>query len=113
MATEDTHYHLLRLLEANPEASQRELAEAMGVSVGKMNYLLRGLLDKGLVKARNFRRSDNKRGYLYQLTPTGVAEKVRITRRYLARRRAEYERIQAEIEALEAELDEGAPDKGG
>jgi EPS-associated MarR family transcriptional regulator len=104
---EDTHYHLLRLLEDNPEATQRELAEAMGVSVGKANYLLRGLMDKGLVKARNFRRSDNKRAYLYQLTPSGVAEKVRIARRYLARRRAEYERIRAEIEALEAELGEG------
>ncbi|MFB6261121.1 MAG: MarR family EPS-associated transcriptional regulator, partial [Thiohalorhabdaceae bacterium] len=79
MAKDDTHLHLLRLLEDNPEATQRELAEAMGVSVGKANYLLRGLLDKGLVKARNFRRADNKRAYLYQLTPAGVAEKVRIT----------------------------------
>ncbi|SCX79072.1 EPS-associated transcriptional regulator, MarR family [Thiohalorhabdus denitrificans] len=109
MASEDTHYHLLRILEANPEATQRELAEAMGVSVGKMHYVLRGLIDKGLVKAHNFRRSDNKRAYLYQLTPAGVAEKVRITRRYLARRREEYERIQDEIEVLEAELkDRGA-----
>ena len=106
MANEDTHYLLLRLLENNPEATQRELAEAMGVSVGKAHYLLRGLMDKGLVKARNFRRSDNKRAYLYQLTPAGVAEKVRVTRRYLAKRRAEYERIQAEIQALEAELGE-------
>ncbi|MFP4616433.1 MAG: MarR family EPS-associated transcriptional regulator [Thiohalospira sp.] len=109
MAHEDTHYHLLRILEANPEATQRELAEAMGVSVGKTNYLLRGLMEKGLVKAQNFRRSDNKRAYLYKLTPAGVAEKVRITRRYLARRREEYERIRDEIEDLEAELrDRGA-----
>lgn len=110
LASEDTHYHLLRLLEDNPEATQRELAEAMGVSVGKASYLLRGLLDKGLVKARNFRRSDNKRAYLYQLTPAGVAEKVRVTPRYLARRREEYERIQSEIQVLEAELeDRGRP----
>ena len=102
MADDETHYHLLRLLEDNPEATQRELAEAMGVSVGKAHYLLRGLMDKGLVKARNFRRSDNKRAYLYQLTPAGVGEKVRVTRRYLARRREEYERIRSEIEMLEA-----------
>ena len=113
MASEGTHLHLLRLLEDNPEATQRELAEAMGVSVGKAHYLLRGLMDKGLVKARNFRRSDKKRAYLYQLTPAGVAEKVRVTRRYLARRREEYERIRAEIEMLEAELNEGTPGKGG
>jgi len=84
--------------------SQRELAEAAGVSVGKMNYLLRGLADKGLVKAENFRRSDNKRAYLYKLTPAGIAEKVRVTRRYLARRKAEYESIREEIEMLESEL---------
>jgi len=84
--------------------SQRELAEAAGVSVGKMNYLLRGLADKGLVKAENFRRSDNKRAYLYKLTPAGIAEKIRVTRRYLARRKAEYETIREEIAALEAEL---------
>ena len=107
LADDQTNYHLLRLLEDNPEATQRELAEAMGVSIGKTNYLLRGLMDKGLVKARNFRRSDNKKAYLYQLTPAGVAEKVQMARRYLARRRAEYEQIRAEIEALEAELGEG------
>ena len=81
----------------------------MGVSVGKANYLLRGLPDKGLLKARNFRRADNKRAYLYQLTPAGVAEKVCLTLRYLARRKEEYGRIRAEIEALEAELESGDP----
>lgn len=112
LADDQTNYHLLRLLEDNPEATQRELAEAMGVSVGKAHYLLRGLMDKGLVKARNFRRSDNKRAYLYQLTPVGVAEKVRVTRRYLARRREEYERIRSEIEMLEAELEGREPSEG-
>ncbi len=105
MASEETHYRILKLLEANPEASQRELAEAMGVSVGKTHYVLRGLIDKGLVKAQNFRRSDNKRAYLYKLTPAGVSEKIRITRRYLANRQAEYEQIRAEIEELRAELE--------
>ena len=109
MTNEDTTYHLLRILEDNPQATQRELAEAMGVSVGKTNYVLRGLTEKGWVKARNFQRADNKRAYLYQLTPAGVSEKVRMTRRYLARRRAEYERIRAEIAALEAELGEWEP----
>jgi EPS-associated MarR family transcriptional regulator len=103
--SETTHYNLLTLLESNPGLSQRQLAEAAGVSVGKMNYLLRGLLDKGLVKAENFRRSDNKRAYLYKLTPAGVSEKWRVTRRYLAQRRAEYDAIRAEIAQLEAELD--------
>ncbi len=101
-----TNYHLLHLLERNPGLTQRDLAREMGVSTGKAHYLLRGLLDKGLVKAENFRRSDNKRAYLYKLTPAGVSEKVAVTQRYLEQRKAEYERIRAEIEALERELDE-------
>lgn len=109
LAEDRTNYHLPRLLEENPEATQRELAEAMGVSVGKAHYLLRGLTDKGLVKARNFRRSDNKRAYLYQLTPAGVAEEVHVTQRYLARQRAEYEQSRAGIEALEVELEDQTP----
>lgn len=104
MPPDETRYHLLKLLEANPDATQRELAAAMGVSVGKTHYVLRGLIDKGFVKADNFRRSDNKRAYLYKLTPAGVSEKLRVTRRYLARREAEYEQIRTEIEALQAEL---------
>lgn len=103
---EESRYHLLKVLEDHPGASQRDLARAMGVSLGKAHYVLRGLIDKGLVKARNFQKSDEKGAYLYQLTPSGVSEKVRITRRYLARRQAEYERIRAEIEVLRAELGE-------
>ncbi|QIT57252.1 MarR family EPS-associated transcriptional regulator [Aquisalimonas sp. 2447] len=106
MLSDHTHYQLLKLLEANPHMSQRQLAEAAGVSVGKMNYLLRGLADKGLVKAENFRRSDNKLAYLYKLTPAGVTEKMRVTRRYLARRKAEYEAIREEIATLQKELGE-------
>lgn len=104
MPPDETRYHLLKLLEANPDASQRELAAAMGVSVGKTHYVLRGLIDKGFVKASNFRRSDNKRAYLYKLTPAGVSEKLRVTRHYLVRRQAEYEQIRAEIEELRAEV---------
>ena len=106
MTPDDNHYQLLKQLEDNPDLSQRQLAEAMGVSVGKAHYLLRGLIEKGYVKAANFRNSSNKRAYLYQLTPAGVTEKMRITRRYLARRQREYEAIRAEIAALEAELRE-------
>ena len=101
-----TNYHSLRLLEDNPGLSQRQLAEHLGVSTGKAHYMLRGLLDKGLVKAENFRRSDNKRAYLYKLTPAGVSEKLAVTRRYLEQRRSEYERIRAEIDALERELEQ-------
>ena len=104
--SDHTRYQLLRLLEANPGMNQRQLAEAAGVSVGKMNYMLRGLADKGLVKAENFRRSDNKLAYLYKLTPAGVTEKMRVTRRYLAKRKAEYEAIREEIATLQRELGE-------
>ncbi|WP_440995018.1 MarR family EPS-associated transcriptional regulator [Arhodomonas sp. SL1] len=106
--SDTTRYHLLKLLETNPGMNQRQLAEAMGVSVGKVNYVLKGLKEKGLVKAENFRRSDNKLAYLYKLTPKGVTEKVQITRRYLARRMMEYESIREEIAALQAELGENA-----
>ena len=85
--------------------SQRELAEALDVSVGKAHYLLRGLIEKGFVKVRNFRRSNNKIGYLYKLTPSGIREKLDVTRRYLARREAEYESLRAEITALRAEME--------
>ena len=104
--SDHTRYQLLKLLEANPGLSQRQLAEAAGVSVGKMNYLLKGLGEKGLVKAENFRRSDNKLAYLYKLTPAGIAEKARVARRYLAKRKAEYEAIREEIATLQKELGE-------
>src|SRR4051812_21436535 len=74
---------VLRLLAARPDISQRELSKALGVSLGKTHYVLHALLDKGLIKARNFRRSDNKLAYAYLLTPTGVRERLRMTRRFL------------------------------
>lgn len=98
-----TRYRLLKLLAVKPEASQRELARELGVSLGKANYCLRALMEKGLVKARNFRNSQNKLAYLYVLTPQGVAEKARLTAEYLRIKLAEAEALQAEIEALREE----------
>ena len=95
---------LLRLLELHPEYSQRQLAVAMGVSLGKTNYVLRALLDKGWVKAKNFQRSNNKLGYLYVLTPQGVGQRFALTHAFLARKEREYEMLNGQIAALRAEL---------
>ena len=105
-SNEEILYRLMKAIEANPEASQRDLARLMGVSLGKVNYCLKGLVEKGLVKARNFRKSNNKRAYAYYLTPRGIREKAAVTARYLAMRMEEYERIRREIEQLSAELGE-------
>jgi EPS-associated MarR family transcriptional regulator len=102
--TEDSHYKLLKLLERNPQASQRELAAELGVSLGKVNYCLKALIDKGHVKARNFKNADNKAAYLYLLTPKGIRAKARITSAYLQRKLGEYESLRAEIEELQAEV---------
>lgn len=101
---EEMHYRLLRLLEQEPELSQREIARRMGISLGKVNYCVRALLDKGWVKAVNFYRSDHKRGYLYKLTPRGVREKAALTVRFLRRKEAEHQALMEEIETLRAEL---------
>ena len=82
---------LLRLLNERPELSQRELSLALGLSLGKTHYVLHALLDRGLVKVRNFRRNDNKLAYAYLLTPAGLSEKLSLTRRFLARKKAEFE----------------------
>ena len=98
------HFQLLKLIERSPGLSQRELARELGVSLGKTHYLLRALVEKGLVKANNFRRNDNKLAYAYLLTPVGVSEKVRLARDYLRRKEVEYQTIVAEIEALRTEI---------
>ncbi len=90
----------MRLLEANPDLTQRELAVALGVSVGGLNYCLRALIQKGFVKVSNFRRSKNKFGYVYLLTPAGAGEKARLAASFLLRKMQEYEAIKEEIEAL-------------
>ncbi|MEP6503580.1 MAG: MarR family EPS-associated transcriptional regulator [Betaproteobacteria bacterium] len=98
----------MRAVQEAPESSQRSLAKALGISVGKTNYLLRALLDKGLVKAENFRRSDNKLAYLYLLTPSGLVAKSRLTRAYLQRKETEYASLQLEISQLRAEIGKDA-----
>lgn len=103
MLDDKTRYRLLKLLEANPELSQRQLADALGVSVGKVNFCLRALLEKGLLKVRNFRDSNNKLAYAYYLTPKGAQAKVRATAQFLRRKMREYEEIRQEIEELKRE----------
>lgn len=95
---------LLRLLEQHPEYSQRQLSIALGVSVGKAHYLLKALVDKGMVKAKNFRRSNNKLGYLYVLTPNGVKQRWHLTRAFLARKESEYSSLKAQINELRKEV---------
>lgn len=94
----------MRLLEKNPDLTQRELAEKLGISVSGLNYCLKALMEKGLVKMKNFATSKNKFGYVYVLTPTGMAAKASITRRFLQRKMGEYEALKAEIEALKSEV---------
>jgi len=101
---DETRYRLLKLLEAQPELSQRELARAMDISLGKANYCLRALVEKGLIKARNFQASKNKRAYAYYLTPKGVQEKARVTAHFLKRKMTEYEELKEEIRRLKHEV---------
>lgn len=103
MLNDEYRYKLLQLLEANPQASQREIADALGVSLGKVNYCLNALIERGLVKARNFTNSHNKRAYMYYLTPSGMKEKARVTVRFFKQRLREYEALQREIETLRRE----------
>ena len=106
MTDNELHYYILKQLEDNPHMTQRQLAEALGVSLGKTNYMIRSLLDVGWLKLGNFKRSNNKMGYAYILTPRGLADKAEVTQRFLERKRAEYERLASEIEALELEVSE-------
>lgn len=107
---DDLQYELLKQLTNDPKASQRSLAQNLGVSVGKVNYCIRALVDKGWVKANNFRRSDNKLAYAYLLTRSGMAAKIRLTRDFLLRKEQEYETLQREIDALRFELMSEASD---
>ena len=105
---EDTHFRVLRLLQENPEMSQRELAEAVGVSVGGIHYVLNALIEKGLVKLGNFTAAEDKRRYAYVLTPKGIVRKASLTRAFLVRKMEEYEALRAEIERLKAEVADSA-----
>ncbi len=102
--TEGARLAVLRLLQQRSDISQRELSSALGLSLGKTHYVLHALLDKGMVKVGNFRRSDNKLAYAYVLTPTGLGEKIRLTRAFLSRKEAEFEQMRHLIAALKDEL---------
>ena len=101
---EENHLKVLRLLEANPHMNQRDLADALGVSLGKTNYCLRALMDKGFIKMQRFRKSQRKLAYAYLLTPVGIVEKAGLTTRFLERKVVEYEGLKVEIEALKFEV---------
>lgn len=104
MPPENTNLELLRQIESGEGTSQRDLASKMGVSVGKVNYCLRALVDKGWIKADNFRRADNKRAYIYLLTPSGAKAKLQLTREFLSRKEREFESLQYEIRMLRHEI---------
>ena len=114
--TSETHYKVLRILADNATISQRELADELGVSLGKTNYCLKALLQRGLIKASNFKNNKNKMAYAYLLTPSGIEQKSKLTIEFLQRKRAEYEALKHEIEQLaeEAQSDPGnEPNVGG
>ncbi|WP_223427503.1 MarR family EPS-associated transcriptional regulator [Tateyamaria pelophila] len=102
--SEDTVFRVMRELERTPDLSQRGLSIKLGVSLGCVNYCLKALSEKGLVKIRNFRASDQKRKYAYVLTPKGLAQKAGLTARFLERKTREYEALKAEIETLHREI---------
>lgn len=103
---DDVHFQIMRILQANPDLTQRELARMLGMSVGSLNYGLNALIDKGYVKMANFSKSKNKFKYVYLLTPQGIAEKMALTSRFLKRKMDEYDALKLEIEALKAEVGE-------
>jgi EPS-associated MarR family transcriptional regulator len=107
MLSEELRYKLFKLIEANPGLSQRDVAQAMGVSLGKVNYCLNALISKGWVKASNFKNARNKVAYLYLLTPRGIQERAAVTASFLQRKMAEHDALKEEIEALRRGLDDG------
>ena len=103
MLSDEYRYKILKRLEGEPEISQRELAKELGISLGKVNYCLRALIEKGWVKANNFRNNQNKKAYMYLLTPRGLEEKSRITVEFLKIKIAEFEALKREVEILQRE----------
>jgi EPS-associated MarR family transcriptional regulator len=108
-ANDETVFWTLKLLQANPGMTQRSLAKEIGINVSRINFCVKALIDKGWIKMGNFSNNPNKLGYAYLLTPTGVAEKAALTKRFLQRKMAEYERLREEIEALQLDADPQAP----
>ena len=107
--TDDIHTKLLRYLQVHPQATQRELAQAVGISLGRTNYCVRALIARGWLKAQNFLNSNNKHAYRYLLTPQGLEAKARLTAGFLQRKQAEYQTLKAEIAALSAEIASSEP----
>ena len=107
MLTNYARYKILKRLQDDPDISQRQLAEELGVSLGKINFCLQALIEKGLIKARNFNNSQHKHRYLYILTPAGIENKAVLTKRFLTRKVAEYETLRNEIEDIRKELEAG------
>src|SRR6266480_2230663 len=98
--TDETRYRILKLLEADPHASQRRIAEELDISLGRVNFCLQALIEKGLIKVNNFRNNSHKRAYLYYLTPKGIEEKAIVTVRFLKRKLDDYEALKQEVEEL-------------
>ena len=111
MNNQDIRLDLLRKLESSPQFTQRELSREMGVSLGKVNYCIKKLTEKGLIKLTNFTHNQNKMGYAYLLTPSGIEEKTRLTFSFLKRKIVEYEVLKKEINALQLESEEMANEK--
>ena len=106
MSKSDTEYQVLKIFEEHPDWTQRQIAAELGLSLGKANYVIRALIDKGLIKLSNFKRSDKKLGYIYLLTPVGISEKSRLAQNFLKRKSNEYNRLKKEIEILKEELNQ-------
>ena len=104
MNNQELEYRALKILEQQPDLTQRQLAAELGVSLGKTHYLVKSLIDVGWVKLDNFQRSDNKWGYAYLLTPKGIVEKAAITARFLVRKKQEFNNLQLEIQQLQEEV---------
>ena len=107
---EDTYFRVLRMLQDNPDMTQREIAEKLGISTSGLNYCLKALIDKGWIKMQNFSQSKNKFGYIYVLTPQGIAEKIALTSRFLKRKMQEYDALKVEIKTLQSEVNENRSD---
>ncbi len=105
---EEDRYKLLKLLHDNPDMNQRQIASALGLSLGKVNFCVKALIEKGWIKVGNFSRSPNKKAYAYLLTLKGIDEKAKVTFRFLEAKRQEYETLKAEIDALQAEVSDQA-----
>ena len=104
MTNQELEYRALKILERHPDLTQRQLAEELGISLGKTHYLVKSLIDVGWVKLDNFQKSNNKWGYAYLLTPMGIAEKTAITARFLIKKQREYNALKDEIAQLQAEV---------